>query len=313
MTPFNIISKLLGPYLFSSTARETLGDKMELYFHDFSFVPLFVQENYLRTTPAKVQNMANGPERTMKQLELMDRAAMSLSDGDLVDAMIHGNDQHWSLMPLHAALSTVRPASFIYGQGAHYGGPNGVTFPQWLGQNSKQTKLRRALGDIQVRMRLRVTGDKQEIRQTYIPALYHHLVKPLTTKGADAIPGVIEAMDEYFLSKEEWDTIVELGVDEFKEDVIMKKIPSATKSALTRKYNSTDHPIAFHQAEFGKPTKKIGATHGPAPDLEDAFDLDDDVEEEEPEVKANEGISGDSLIKEKGKAKATTTKSKAKK
>jgi replication factor C subunit 1 len=42
-TPFNIINKLMGPYLFSATARETLNDKIELYFHDYSFVPLFVQ------------------------------------------------------------------------------------------------------------------------------------------------------------------------------------------------------------------------------------------------------------------------------
>ena len=43
MTPFNIIQKMLGPYMFSSTSRETLSDKMELYFHDHSFVPLFIQ------------------------------------------------------------------------------------------------------------------------------------------------------------------------------------------------------------------------------------------------------------------------------
>lgn len=43
MTPFNIIQKMLGPYMFGPTSRETLGDKMELYFQDYSFVPLFVQ------------------------------------------------------------------------------------------------------------------------------------------------------------------------------------------------------------------------------------------------------------------------------
>ena len=43
MTPFDITYKMLGPYMFSTTARETLVDKMELYFHDPSFVPLFMQ------------------------------------------------------------------------------------------------------------------------------------------------------------------------------------------------------------------------------------------------------------------------------
>ena len=43
MTPFNVIQKILGPYMFSSTSRDTLNDKIELYFHDYSIVPLFIQ------------------------------------------------------------------------------------------------------------------------------------------------------------------------------------------------------------------------------------------------------------------------------
>ena len=43
MTPFNVSHKILGPYLFSATTRETLSEKMELYFHDMSLVPLFIQ------------------------------------------------------------------------------------------------------------------------------------------------------------------------------------------------------------------------------------------------------------------------------
>lgn len=89
MSPFDVTYKMLGPYLFSQTARETLGDKMELYFHDPSFVPLFIQENYLKTQPTKVKN-DGGAEKILKQLELMDKAASSISDGDLVDALIHG-------------------------------------------------------------------------------------------------------------------------------------------------------------------------------------------------------------------------------
>lgn len=46
MTPFTIIDKLTGPYAFSKNSKETLGDRMELYFHDFSFVPLFMQVSW---------------------------------------------------------------------------------------------------------------------------------------------------------------------------------------------------------------------------------------------------------------------------
>lgn len=55
---------------------------------------------------------------------------------------------------------------------------------RWLGQNSKQGKLARQLGDVQIRMRLKVSGDKSEIRQSYIPALFPHIVLPLQEDGA---------------------------------------------------------------------------------------------------------------------------------
>ncbi|KAG6906768.1 hypothetical protein DXG01_012244 [Tephrocybe rancida] len=312
MSPFDITSKMLGPYLFSATSRETLGDKMELYFQDHSFIPLFIQENYLKTQPAKIRDL-DGPEKVLKQLELMDRAASSISDGDLVDALIHGPEQHWSLMPLHAVCSAVRPASVLYGTGAHYGGPNSMSFPQFLGQNSKQGKLTRQLTDVQIRMRLKVSGDKSEIRQSYLPALFPHIVKPLMDEGTSAVDEVIERMDEYYLSKEDWDTVVELGLDQNKDDLVLKKISAATKAALTKKYNAAEHPIPFHKGQdIGKPKKLAG---GPAPDLDEVYDLDDvieDASDDEKEKKSPDDISKDKLI-QVSKKKKMPAKSKAKK
>ncbi|CAK5275876.1 unnamed protein product [Mycena citricolor] len=323
MSPFDITSKMLGPYMFSATARESLGDKMEYYFQDHSFMPLFIQENYLKTEPARLRSW-DGPMKQVKCLELMDRAASSISDGDLVDALIHGSviyvslfllsslvrpEQHWALMPLHAVCSTIRPTSFMYGTGAHYGGQNGLSFPQWLGQNSKQTKLNRQLGEVQVRMRLKVSGDKNEIRQSYIPALHPHIVQPLVDTGASAVEEVIERMDEYYLTKEDWDTIVELGVDEKKDDAVLKRISTATKTALTRKYNASDHPIPFYKAtDLGKAPKKLGV--GPAPDIEDAFEMEDDVAEPSDNEDNGDDISKDKLIKAPKKKKALAGASK---
>ncbi|KAK0205975.1 purine nucleotide binding protein [Desarmillaria ectypa] len=307
MSPFDITSKMLGPYLFSATSRETLGDKMELYFQDHSFIPLFIQENYLKTQPAKLRNL-DGPDRVLRELQLMDKAAASISDGDLVDGLIHGPEQHWSLMPLHAVCSTVRPASFLYGQGAHYGGANSMAFPQWLGQNSKQNKLSRQLGDVQIRMRLKVSGDKSEIRQSYIPAFFPHIVKPLADEGSSAIDDIIDRMDEYYLSKEDWDTIVELGVDQNKDEIILKKISPAVKSSFTRKYNGREHPIPFHKGQdVGKLPKKLAAS--PAPDLEDAFELDDIIDDVSDDEKSKkDDLDNDKLI-HVAKAKKKATKS----
>ncbi|KAH8999457.1 replication factor RFC1 C terminal domain-containing protein [Lactarius akahatsu] len=311
MTPFNIIQKILGPYMFSATSRDTLNDKIELYFHDYSFVPLFIQENYLKTNPSRVRDV-EGPKKALKQLRLMEKAAESISDGDLVDSLIHGPEQHWSLMPTHAVLSTVRPSSFLYGPGSGYGGPNAMTFPQWLGQNSKQNKLSRALGDVQIRMRLKVSSDRSETRLSYLPAMFPLIVKPLMEMGSSAVDDVIGCMDDYYISREDWDTIVELGLGEQKDEVVLKKIATATKTALTRKYNSQDHPIPFHKAQdLGKVPKKLAG--GPAPDLEEAFDVDDTLEDADDDKKGDDldDIKHDKLIQEaKGKKKAAATKGK---
>jgi len=40
-------------------------------------------------TPANVGTI-KGPEQDMKHLELLDKAAASISDGDMVDVMIRG-------------------------------------------------------------------------------------------------------------------------------------------------------------------------------------------------------------------------------
>ncbi len=135
-------------------------------------------------------------------------------------------------------------------------------------------------------------------------------------------------MDEYYISKEDWDTVVELGVGDYTQDTTLKKIPSATKAALTRKYviplvssrtfhthltcsryNSSEHPIPFHKAtELGlKPTRKIAK--GEVPDQEDVIELDD--VEEEAEEAPTEDVTRDKFIKGKTQSK-TKPKIKAK-
>lgn len=54
---------------------------------------------------------------------------------------------------------------------------------RWLGQNSKQGKLNRQLTDIQAKMRLKVSADKLELRQSYLPSLFPYVVKPLMDQG----------------------------------------------------------------------------------------------------------------------------------
>ncbi|KAM0756309.1 DNA replication factor C, large subunit [Meredithblackwellia eburnea MCA 4105] len=304
-TPWTLYNQLFGPQSFSAVSSMTLDDKINLYYQDFSMMPLFVQDNYLHNRFSRASNL-QGKDKELKNLELISKAAEAISDGDLVDAMIHGTQSQWSLMPVHGMFSCVRPAFYCYGAGGHQ-----PTFPTWFGKNSTQTKLQRMLGEIQIRMRLRVSGDRREIRQSYIPTLFPKIVAPLQERGADGIDEVIQLLDDYYLTKEDWDAIIELGVgDGFGQEEVLKKIPSSVKSAFTRNYNKTDHPVPFHRGEGGPKISKKLAKSG-TPDVEDVQLEDADSEEEVLSDEDGEGdVSKDSLIKAvkpKGGKKETTS------
>lgn len=79
---------------------------MELYFHEPSLMPLFIQvcllisilhladwaiqENYLKQVPARLSQIS-GPERDLDLLRLMQKASESISDADMVDGMLRGS------------------------------------------------------------------------------------------------------------------------------------------------------------------------------------------------------------------------------
>jgi replication factor C subunit 1 len=229
LKPWDMVGKILGGGLFNPASKSTLNDKTELYFNDHEFAPLMMQENYLGTNPVR-SNQYNGDakRKRLAELSLASCAADSISDGDLVDRMIHGSQQQWSLMPVHAIFSFVRPASYVYGSMAGHQ----TRFTAWLGKNSNQGKLMRFIKEIQGHMRLRVTADRHEIRQTYMPMLFDKLIRRLERGGKESVPEIIELMDHYYLAKDDWDAILELGVG--KADMEGVKIESQAKATFTR-------------------------------------------------------------------------------
>ncbi|KAL1966103.1 hypothetical protein VTN77DRAFT_4851 [Rasamsonia byssochlamydoides] len=268
LKPWDIVSQILSAQMFSPSSKSTLNDKIELYFNDHEFSYLMLQENYLKTNPTLASGYS-GKERALKLLELTDNAAASISDGDLVDRMIHGSQQQWSLMPTHAAFSFVRPASFVSGNLI-----DRPAFTSWLGQNSKQGKLSRYVKEIQGHMRLRASGDRDEIRQQYLPVLWDKLIRRLMDDGKDSVEDVIDLMDSYYLTREDWDAMVELGVGPMDESNV--KLESQTKATFTRLYNQRSHPLPFMKASTVLAPKKLPKVK---PDIEDAIDESDEEEE----------------------------------
>ncbi|KAK7977518.1 Replication factor C subunit 1 [Apiospora saccharicola] len=299
LKPWDICQKMLGGGLFAPASKSTLNDKIQLYFNDHEFSYLMIQENYLRAKPALLGG-GHKREQDLKMLELMDKAAESISDGDLVDRMIHGPQQHWSLMPTHAVFSTVRPASFIAGS------LMGSTFTSWLGNNSKYGKLGRYTREIHSHMRLRSSGDANEVRQQYLPVLWSQIVNRLQVEGKDAADEVIDLMDSYFLTREDFDSIKELGVGPQDESHV--NIDTQAKAAFTRLFNSRSHPVPFMKASSVTEPKKVARD---VPDLEEAIEEEDEGEAEPAEANDDEGdITKDKYIKQpKAKPKRAPKKS----
>ena len=149
-------------------------------------------------------------------------------------------------------------------------------------------------------------------------------MKQLERIGKDAVPDIIELMDSYFLTKDDWDAILELGVGPMDMESI--KIDSQSKSSFTRLYNQQSHPLPYMKAsQVVAPKKKTKDQ----PDLEEAMeesdsgaesgedkaqlsddeplDLKKDKYVKAPKKKAASGGKGQGAEKGKGKGKGKKT------
>ena len=168
-------------------------------------------------------------------------------------------------------------------------------------------KLIRYVKDIQGHMRLRASGDRHEIRQQYLPILWYKLVKELEIGGKESVEDVIELMDSYFLTKDDWDAILELGLGPMDMETI--KLATQTKAAFTRTYNQQSHPLPFMKASNISAPKKASKEK---PDLEEAIDESDSGED--PTLGAEAEDEDDELDLKKDKyVKAPKKKAKAEK
>ncbi|KAJ1561711.1 hypothetical protein HK096_003618, partial [Nowakowskiella sp. JEL0078] len=283
---WTLSEKLLGQQSFR---HMTFAEKMELYFLDYDMLPLMIQENYIKNIPAIAREVVqNGDKKKfeIETLNLLSEAANSISDGDIVSNMIRGG-QHWGLMNVHNVFSCVRPSFFVHGAK-----PGQLGFSSVLGQQSKTTKNYRLLREIQIHMRLHISGDKTEVRQSYLPILAVQLTRPLKREVDEikqSYQDIISLMDSYYLTREDYDSILELGIDTMTKESLMMGVSAQVKSGFTRTFNASTHPVqtfSITETTTGK-LSKVGGTGvdfgREAPDIEEALDIDvaGEFEEEE--------------------------------
>ncbi|OMH84792.1 Replication factor C subunit 1 [Zancudomyces culisetae] len=248
-------------------------------------------------------------------------------------------------MPSHSVLSCVRPAYFATGsRNAMY------NFPAWLGKNSSRNKNLRLASELEGHLRSSVTADKLQVRQEYLGGLFLAVVWPLVQAGKhgdvkETIEHVIDIMDGYNLTRQDFDTITELlmvksvvnifysaGNDkhdkEIKRRIDMVKallsqytktgIETKVKNAFTRTFNTKSHRFTAEGGSAGSGggeggrAKKGGGMMMAKPDLEDV--IDEEEEDDSTNGNGEDEPGTDTLIsvKNKRKGSSTSTKSAAK-
>ncbi|KAM6940643.1 replication factor C subunit 1 [Xenentodon cancila] len=287
--PFDVCRKVFASG--EEAARMSLIDKSDLFFHDYSLAPLFVQENYLHVRPA-----AAGSD-TKSHLVLLSKTADSISDGDLVDRRIRSG-QNWSLLPTQAIYASVLPGELMRGYMSQF-----PVFPSWLGKNSSTNKYSRIIQELSSHMSLKTLSSKQAVNLDYLYFLRQAMLDPLQRHGADGASQAVQLLDDYALIKEDVDSIMEISGWGGQPDPY-SKLDSKVKAAFTRAYNKEVHltPYALQVVKKGRRGGAAESEFGEEDEGQDGRESEDE----------GEGLKTDAMIKQK-KTKNTKESKKEKK
>ncbi|XP_065593183.1 replication factor C subunit 1 isoform X1 [Cyrtonyx montezumae] len=276
--PFDVVRKVFAAG--EEASRMSLIDKSDLFFHDYSLAPLFVQENYVHVKPAA----AGGDLK--KHLMLLSRAADSICDGDLVDKQIRSK-QNWNLLPTQAIYSSVLPGELMRGYMSQF-----PVFPSWLGKFSSTGKHERTIQELAMHMSLRTQACKRTVNMEYLSHLRDALVQPLRDMGADGVRDAIAFMDSYCLMKEDIENIMEISMWGGKPSPFSKLDPKV-KAAFTRAYNREVHltPYSLHTVKTLRRQSGSMGTSEPSEEL--------NVEEVPSDEDEQDTVESDAMIKQK--------------
>ncbi|XP_032080112.1 replication factor C subunit 1 [Thamnophis elegans] len=273
--PFDVVRKVFAKG--EETSHLSLIDKADLFFHDYSLGPLFVQENYIHVKPAAAGN------NLKKELILLSKTADSICDGDLVDRQIRTR-QNWSLLPTQAIYSSVLPGELMRGYLQEF-----PSFPSWLGKFSSTGKHDRIIQELSMHMSLRTHASKRAVNLDYLSYLRDAVVRPLACQGSEGVRDAVTFMDSYCLLKEDVENLMEVTSWAGKPSAF-SKLDSKVKSAFTRAYNKVSHLTPYSLQTAPKP-KHAGS-----------LDVEMSEELESNEVESEQGsLESDAMIKKKTK------------
>lgn len=231
ISPFTAVDKLFG----FNAGKLRMDERIDLSMSDPDLVPLLIQENYINYRPSSVGKDDNG----IKRMGLIARAAESIGDGDIFNVQIRRYRQ-WQLSQSSSLASCIIPAALLHGQREtlEQGERNFNRFGGWLGKNSTMGKNLRLLEDLHVHLLAsrESSSGRKTLRVEYLSLLLKRLTEPLRALPKDeAVRNVVEFMNIYSISQEDFDTIAELSKFQGHPNPL-EGIQPAVKAALTRAY-----------------------------------------------------------------------------
>ncbi|GLT75813.1 hypothetical protein SLA2020_475100 [Shorea laevis] len=268
ISPFTAVDKLFG----YSGGKLRMDERIDLSMSDPDLVPLLVQENYINYRPSSTGKDDTG----LKRMSLVARAAESIGDGDIINVQIRRYRQ-WQLSQTGSLASCIIPAALLHGQREilEQGERNYNRFGGWLGKNSSMGKNYRLLEDLHVHLLAsrESSSGRGTLRLEYLTLMMKQLTDPLRHLPKDeAVRQVVEFMNAYSISQEDFDTIVELSKFQGHPNPL-EGIPPAVKAAMTKAYNEGSKSRMVRAADLitlpgmkKAPKKRIAAILEPSDD-----------------------------------------------
>ncbi|XP_050285041.1 replication factor C subunit 1-like isoform X2 [Quercus robur] len=268
ISPFTAVDKLFG----FNAGKLRMDERIDLSMSDPDLVPLLIQENYINYRPSSAGKDDNG----IKRMNLIARAAESIGDGDIFNVQIRRYRQ-WQLSQSSSLSSSIIPAALLHGQREilQQGERNFNRFGGWLGKNSTMGKNLRLLEDLHVHLLAsrESSSGRETVRVEYLTLVLKRLTGPLRELPKDeAVQKVVEFMNIYSISQEDFDTIVELSKFQGHPNPL-DGIQPAVKAALTKAYKEGSKTRMVRAADLitlpgvkKAPKKRIAAILEPSDD-----------------------------------------------
>ena len=278
--------------LLNSKSRTTPYRKLlDLYFIDYDFIPLLIQENYLSTFPS--QNYTSKKE----ELTSISEAADLISESDVIDTKIRTN-MDWRLLADRGLIGCCNICKLNKGFVPF------PKFPEIMGKMSSLNKIKRETIELKECFK---SASGEEIRRQILPVIYKILIDYIVDGDIET---VLEIMKKYHITIEKFkENMTDLVSEKLR--LAFDKVGTSNKTNLTRAYNKNfKTSIVRNKTKKGKTQTSVSNTKLFDENGNPINEVEDEVEEENDE--SSEIIIDTKKGKSKTKGKTTKSKSKSK-